>query len=214
MSNDKKIVRKHVRNLRQKISQNKQQLASLHLCSNISTHKAFLNAKNIAFYFASDGEINLKNLIFLAESKHKSCFLPCIEKPYNTKTKSSENHTMIFRYFKNSRKSNNRKKILTKNLFGIDQPNKRQAKKSANRLDLIFLPLVAFDNNGNRLGMGGGFYDQCFSFKNKGVNKSRNISKPLLIGCAHSAQEVDSLKPEEWDIPLDGILTEKYFLQF
>ena len=95
----------------------------------------------------------------------------------------------------------------------MHQPNKKQAEKNPKRLDLVFMPLVAFDKNSNRLGMGGGFYDRCFAFRN--TTQQDNIrTRPLLIGCAHALQEMSSLKPEKWDVPLDGILTEKYFLRF
>lgn len=67
-----------------------------------------------------------------------------------------------------------------------------------------FLPLVAFDAKGRRLGMGGGFYDRAFAFK----NKYKRLG-PMLIGLAHSIQEVESLDVEHWDIPLDAIVTEK-----
>ncbi|HID00312.1 MAG TPA: 5-formyltetrahydrofolate cyclo-ligase [Piscirickettsiaceae bacterium] len=67
---------------------------------------------------------------------------------------------------------------------------------------LVITPLVAFDANGSRLGMGGGFYDRTFACKRNGRHK------PLLIGWAHACQEVAHLPRQPWDVPLDGVITE------
>ena len=72
-------------------------------------------------------------------------------------------------------------------------------------LDLVLLPLVAFDANGNRMGMGGGYYDRTFSFKSRG----QSIPGPKLIGLAHELQRVDRLPVENWDIPLAGIISDQ-----
>jgi 5-formyltetrahydrofolate cyclo-ligase len=69
-------------------------------------------------------------------------------------------------------------------------------------MSLVCLPLVAFDARGNRLGMGGGFYDRTLAFmRNKG-------QKPSLAGCAYAFQEVPLLPAESWDIPLTLIVTD------
>ncbi|MDO7653149.1 MAG: 5-formyltetrahydrofolate cyclo-ligase, partial [Porticoccus sp.] len=67
-------------------------------------------------------------------------------------------------------------------------------------LDLILLPLVAFDHRGNRLGMGGGFYDRTLA-------RQKNFTR--LIGLAQSCQETDSIAHQPWDITLHAIVTEK-----
>src|SRR5690606_40461575 len=65
------------------------------------------------------------------------------------------------------------------------------------------LPLVAFDARGNRLGMGGGFYDRTFAR----APRARTL-RPRLVGLAHHFQQVASLPAEPWDIPLDAIATD------
>jgi 5-formyltetrahydrofolate cyclo-ligase len=67
------------------------------------------------------------------------------------------------------------------------------------------MPLVAFDPSGNRLGMGGGFYDRTFSY----LRNRKFWTKPLLIGIAYEFQRLDSLTPSPWDVPLQAIATEK-----
>ena len=71
-------------------------------------------------------------------------------------------------------------------------------------MQLVLLPLVAFDNDGGRLGMGGGFYDRTFSF-----TRLRAGPAPRLIGVAHELQRVDHLPVADWDIPLEAIVTDR-----
>ena len=70
------------------------------------------------------------------------------------------------------------------------------------------MPLLGFDLKGNRLGMGGGYYDRCLAFK-----KSK-VKKPILLGFAYDFQQVDLLSAEPWDIGLDAIATESQFIHF
>ena len=71
------------------------------------------------------------------------------------------------------------------------------------KLDIVVTPLLAFDQNGARLGMGGGFYDRTFAFK----RFSKHLNKPKLWAIALEIQHY-SLKPMPWDVYLDGIVTE------
>jgi len=72
---------------------------------------------------------------------------------------------------------------------------------------LIFLPLVAFDNAGNRLGMGGGYYDRTLAWK----QRRRYWHGSRLIGVAYGFQQLERLPVESWDIGLDGILTDRQY---
>jgi 5-formyltetrahydrofolate cyclo-ligase len=67
------------------------------------------------------------------------------------------------------------------------------------------LPLVGFDASGNRMGMGGGYYDRTFSFK----SLKKGLRGPTLIGLAHEIQRVEELPVESWDIPLTAIVTDQ-----
>ncbi len=70
-------------------------------------------------------------------------------------------------------------------------------------MDMVLLPLVAFDSSGNRVGMGGGYYDQALA--NMGARR------PLLIGLGYEFQRVDKILARPWDVPLDAIVTEQRF---
>ncbi len=72
-------------------------------------------------------------------------------------------------------------------------------------LDLVLVPLVGFDDRGNRLGMGAGFYDRHFAFlRHRGAWR-----RPLLVGLAFEVQRVERLAADPHDVPLWGIVTER-----
>ncbi len=73
------------------------------------------------------------------------------------------------------------------------------------------MPLVAFDINGTRLGMGKGYYDKnlAFMLENGAKMSLSSIKKPKLIGLAHECQRVEQLERAEWDVPMDKIITDQ-----
>lgn len=89
------------------------------------------------------------------------------------------------------------------NGYGIPEPTVSQKPENPKSFDVILMPLVAFDSQGNRLGMGAGFYDRMLAFK----RWLPNINRPTLVGLAHDFQQVDFITSEYWDIPLDVIIT-------
>jgi 5-formyltetrahydrofolate cyclo-ligase len=99
--------------------------------------------------------------------------------------------------------------LLQLNRFNIPEPSPDTAElRAPAQLDLVFAPLVGFDANGNRLGMGGGFYDRSFAFLRSGARK------PLLIGLAYEFQKLPELRAETWDVPLAGVATDCAFYRF
>jgi 5-formyltetrahydrofolate cyclo-ligase len=95
---------------------------------------------------------------------------------------------------------------LVRNRFGIPEPKRVHDRRIRTvALDLVLLPLVAFDTMGHRLGMGGGYYDHSFEF----INLRVHWRKPRLVGLAYEFQRVPLIEPEPWDIPLDAIATEQ-----
>ena len=65
--------------------------------------------------------------------------------------------------------------------------------------DIVIMPLLGFDKMGTRLGYGGGYYDRTLAKMRK---------KPMLVGLAFAAQELDAIPREAHDVPLDAIVTE------
>jgi 5-formyltetrahydrofolate cyclo-ligase len=73
------------------------------------------------------------------------------------------------------------------------------------QLDLVIVPLVAFDKSGNRLGKGGGYFDRTFEF----LNEAPRPKKPFLCGIAYALQALPSIEPEPWDVKLNAVITEE-----
>lgn len=94
---------------------------------------------------------------------------------------------------------------LRRNRYGIREPYIRTRRTTTLRhIDLVILPLVGFDANRHRLGMGGGYYDRALAFSKRNCGK-----KPTLIAIAHQLQHCTRLRAEPWDVTLDEIITEK-----
>jgi 5-formyltetrahydrofolate cyclo-ligase len=94
--------------------------------------------------------------------------------------------------------------LLMPNRYGIPEPLDGLA-GAAEELDWVLLPLVGFSPAGARLGMGGGYYDRTFAF----CLQRPMGSRPSLIGVAYGLQQVDSLPMQPWDVPLDGVVTDR-----
>ena len=186
---DRTSLRKELRALRNALSPSQQAAASAWALRYLMKIPQFLRAKHIALYIANDGELNPQPIAEQLWKMGKQVYLPVIH--------SSLERKMWFVEFTPNTP-------LIPNRFGIPEPESSSAHKfPPHLLDVVLLPLVGFDRQGNRLGMGGGFYDTTFAFHRQ------KKGKPYLIGLAHSCQEVDSLEPADWDIPLFGIATDK-----
>ena len=185
-----------MRQRRRALSHTERSHASYALAEHVAASRLFQTSQRIAFYLPNDGEIDLQPLIEYAWQVNKQCFLPVIG-PRNSRR-------LWFLPYKPETP-------LQQNRFGIPEPlhhrGKRQFKPHA--LDMILLPLVAFDKNGHRLGMGGGFYDRTLAFLgHRGI-----WHKPHLLGTAYQFQQFKNLPNQPWDIPLDAIVTEQGMIQ-
>ena len=97
---------------------------------------------------------------------------------------------------------------MLRNFFGLLEPEPTAPVIAPQDLSCVFMPLVAFDDKGNRLGMGKGYYDRTFAFVN-----DKSAKGPELIGLAHECQRVENLEAADWDVPLGGIITGQQFYQ-
>jgi len=149
-------------------------------------------ANKVALYWPANGEISTNSLISYFLKDGSECFLPVI-------SQDKENKILEFALFEKDNP-------LTNNRFGIPEPSKSKI-VDLNKLDIIFLPCVCFDSRGNRIGMGGGFYDKTLSQLSK---KKRT----QLIMLAYDFQEVESCLPEIHDIKADACLTPNQYLSF
>jgi 5-formyltetrahydrofolate cyclo-ligase len=93
---------------------------------------------------------------------------------------------------------------MQRNRHGISQPADTSLRVPARWLDLVYVPLVAFGSNGERLGSGAGYYDRAFAFR-RGAHRVR----PRLVGLAFECQHAPGLQLQPWDVPLDAVVTER-----
>lgn len=152
---------------------------------------AFRKAQRIGVYLGNDGELDPARLVRRARAMGKRCYLPVL--------RDRPDITLRFAAFDPGTP-------MRANRFGIDEPAvPRRRLLSARRLDLLLMPLVAFDAAGNRLGMGGGYYDRTLAYRRQRVRWRR----PRLLGVAFAFQQVAALPFEPWDVPLDGVITDR-----
>ncbi|KAF1722982.1 5-formyltetrahydrofolate cyclo-ligase [Pseudoxanthomonas wuyuanensis] len=98
---------------------------------------------------------------------------------------------------------------LVTNRYGIPEPDVASSSAlDAAAMALVAMPLVGFDAHGQRLGMGGGWYDRSFAFRQS------QAAPPWLVGVGFSAQRIEPLAAEAWDVPVDAICTERDTLLF
>ena len=93
---------------------------------------------------------------------------------------------------------------LKEGAYRIMEPDDNCDKLQHENIDIVIIPLVAFDNSGTRLGYGGGYYDRLL----------KNMQKTKKIGIAFSLQQLDSIERENHDVKLDMVITEKKTFNF
>ena len=191
-------IRKSVRVKRRALSNEEQQLAADKLCQTLIETPQVLEAETIALYLANDGEIALTPFIEWCWQQGKQVTLPVIH-PF------SKGHLLFLRYNENTQ--------LVDNRFGIPEPQLSAVDVVPfKKIDVILTPLVAFDKQGGRLGMGGGFYDRTLASWYQKTQDSNQVALNTgrlvyPVGVAHDCQEVSAVPTEEWDIPLPQIIT-------
>ncbi|MBD2811164.1 5-formyltetrahydrofolate cyclo-ligase [Xenorhabdus sp. Vera] len=178
-------IRKKIRQLRQSVSPEKQLQLAQQATERIIAHPKVQQANKIALHLSFDGELDTRPLIQQLWQQNKQVYLPILH-PF------SQHHLLFLRYQADT--------PLIKNRFNIEEPSLdvRQVLPIP-ELDLMFIPLVAFDCTGQRLGMGGGFYDRTLA-----KWQQQNF---YPIGLAHDFQLVETLPSASWDIPLPEIIT-------
>ncbi len=192
---EKAPLRQRIRHQRASLSTRVQRQAAVAIMKRARTLRRFQRAQRIAAYIAHHGEIDPQPLMQAARNVGKRVYLPVLHPFLHGRLKFCELRTNT---------------ILQANRFGIPEPSARtKCTRDSRRLDLVLVPLVAFDSHGFRLGMGGGYYDRSFAYRH-GSSRAR----PLLIGLAYEFQLVNVLPHEAWDITLDAVITERNIYRF
>ncbi|QNI04653.1 5-formyltetrahydrofolate cyclo-ligase [Halomonas sp. SH5A2] len=194
---DKRALRRELRRRRQSLSPQAQRDAAHRLCQQLKRLPEIRRARRISLYLPVMGEIDPTPLLPWLRRRGVSVYLPVL-RPF------SANTLWFVAYHANT--------PMIKNRFGIAEPDTRFAAKRQRRLpawalDTVIVPLVGFDAQANRMGMGGGFYDRSLAFMR------RPGPKPTLLGVAHACQQVDTLPVEPWDIPLNAVVSDQHIVR-
>ena len=183
----RKEWRLHLRERRRSIDTPLTQKAAEQVADHLCAD-AFWDAEHIALYLANDGELDPSYIAQAAWRTGKQIYLPVL-KPSG----------MQFCEWRST-------DSLRLNRYGIGEPQGQPA--PINRLQVILLPTVGWTSMGFRLGMGGGYYDRFLA--------DEQAQSAKRIGLAYDCQCLDVLESlrENWDQPLDAIITENGLRRF
>lgn len=179
-------LRKSSLGARRALSTTERYRASRIICDRLLRSHEFMSARTVGAYLAMPDEVQTALVISRAWRAGKRVAIPVTERHGKMMFCTITNETPLLR-----------------NKLGIWEPVNGNAIDVRN-LDIVVTPLVAFDDNNHRIGMGGGYYDRAFHF----LRNRRKWLSPKLIGLAFECQRVTSIVPNTWDIPLYKILTE------
>jgi 5-formyltetrahydrofolate cyclo-ligase len=196
MQTDRDALRRAMRTVRRGISATERAWSSRRIAILADRTGLLRPNRHVAVYRAYGHELDLDELIRRAWQRGCRVYLPVIT---HRRTARME----FFPFEPTTR--------LVPNAFGIPEPDVPRASRIPPlHLDVVFMPLVAFDDRGRRLGSGAGFYDRCFEH----LRAWRLWRRPKLVGCAYSQQRIERLAANPWDVPMDAILTPHYFKRF
>lgn len=185
VTQQRQAIRNEIRQRRRALSPQQQKNNASQLVTRASEHPRIQAAQHIALYLSFDGELDTGPLIKQLWQLGKQVYLPVLH-PF------SPGNLLFLHYTEQT--------VLVENRFNILEPvlDVRNV-LPLSQLAVVLTPLVAFDSQGRRLGMGGGFYDRTL--------QHWQHSGPYPIGLAHDCQQVTALPVESWDIPLPEIIT-------
>lgn len=194
--NERQQWRRQLRTRRQQLSAIEQREASEAISQRLLTFTEQLpQVHEVAVFLANDSEIDLHPYVEALWQRNIKTVVPVLH-PF------SSGHLLFMRYAKDT--------VMRPNRFAIPEPELACPNVvPLAKIDLLFAPLVGFDSHGNRLGMGGGFYDRTLSSWFAGRYPNLHVA-----GVAHDCQYVEQLPTAVWDIPLPRVFTPTREWQF
>ncbi|MDA0706336.1 MAG: 5-formyltetrahydrofolate cyclo-ligase [Proteobacteria bacterium] len=178
-------IRQSALKARRAMSAESRNFASAKICSKLVRSHEFFAAKSIACYLPMPDEVDPCRIIERAWRAKKRIFCPVTE----------NDGKMFYRRLE-------RDSTLKRNQFGLWEPVDGEI-IAARQLDLVITPLVAFDADNNRIGMGGGYFDRYFAFQKRAPRWLR----PKLIGLAFDCQKFEKIASNPWDIRLYAVVS-------
>ena len=183
-------LRDELRLQRRNISRQQRDQLDHAIQQHLSTLIQLNTAKSLAVYWPFDGEPDITPICGQLYEDGVEIALPRIAESGNEMTFHSWQP----------------QQVLEPNRFGVPEPQNSD-QVSLSRFEILAVPLVGYDQLGNRIGMGSGFYDRH-------LESIRNSASPLRVGIAYSLQEVELVNHNDWDIPLHGVINENGWLDF
>lgn len=148
----------------------------------------FMMDQRVAGYWAMRGELPLNLAVASLQRRDQRYYLPRL----------ADDKRLRFAEYTTGA-------TLAANRYGIPEPEVPPGELfTAPQMDVVLVPLLAFDARGNRLGMGGGWYDRSFAF----LAGAPRPAHPILVGIGYAFQQVDALPTQPWDITLDFVATD------
>jgi len=159
------------------------------VAGHLQRHPSFAGQGYVAGYWAMAGEVPLHVLQMRLKADQVWC-LPCIQ----------PDNSLRFAPWRPGDE-------LLNNRFGIPEPAlAAESQLPPEAMTVILMPLLGFSRGGERLGMGGGYYDRSLGFR------QRQPSPPFLVGVGYAFQELATMHSDPWDVRLDAVVTEGEFL--
>ena len=185
---DAKKLRREIRTARRALAPRERARRSATLVRHLLRDPVLWSARRVACFWPNDGEVDLSSLFEGLWQRRKQVLLPVIDGP-----------ALWFAPYTPATR-------MRANRFGILEPaSTRDLACALYAIDLVLMPLVAFDAHGHRLGMGGGYYDRTFA----SLGQRKHLRRPRLLGAAFAFQQRAQLSAQAWDVPLHGAVTEQ-----
>jgi 5-formyltetrahydrofolate cyclo-ligase len=187
MSGDTNTLRRQALQARRSLSDDARKSASKIICQRVIDSREFYSSNSVGCYLPMYDEVDTREIIQRAWRANKRIFVPILR----------GRTQMLFCEISPDTE-------LEQSDFGIWAPTRGLLIKPRH-LDLVITPTVAFDRNGHRIGMGGGYFDRCFSH----LRQRTRWIRPKLLGVAFHCQEVEKITPNAWDIRLYRVVTDR-----
>jgi 5-formyltetrahydrofolate cyclo-ligase len=185
IKDQKKLIRTSILEKRNSLTPQQIKEAEQLIINNLMKLNEFIQSQNIFCYLSFRSEVPTKGIIAHCQQQGKNLYIPlCV----------NETKEMILSLYDHEVK-------LAASNYGVQEPTKETI-KIANReiLDIAIMPGAVFDTRGYRIGYGAGYYDKFFAHTNKKIYK---------IALAFSFQIIDEVPADDFDIPVDCIVTEQ-----
>jgi 5-formyltetrahydrofolate cyclo-ligase len=182
-------LRRTLRQARRELSAEARRIAGRRVCARLARSDAFRRSRTLSAYWPVEGELDLRPLVEHALALGKIVYLPIVD---------AHRRRLRFARYDPDQPLRRRR--------GLHEPHAtRDALIDPRRLDLVLVPLVAFDTLGTRIGVGGGYYDRTFAF----ALSTPPLRRPRLVGVAYEFQRENRLERAPWDVPLDAVVTDR-----